>query len=129
MRSDVHREALRAAARVAFSVSLVGCSGTTQPATQPTPEEDASGATEPYPSNNSSYDANVSSKEGGEASTTLDSAVDAQATEDASVVSPAGCEGLFASTFLNPGQYPGEKKDSVSPLLASCCESMLLWII
>lgn len=100
MRSDVHSKALRAAAKVAFSVVFLGgCS---------------SAATE---------DANDGLVPEGTSEADLKSGCHGGATKDASPPK-LSCEQVVASAFPTEGNYPGAKK-SVSAEVQTCCGELL----
>ena len=100
MRSDVHSKALRAAAKVAFSVVFLGgCS---------------SAATD---------DANDAVDTEGTSAADLKSGCHGGATKDAAPPK-LSCEQVVASAFPTEGNYPGKKK-SVSAEAQTCCVELL----
>jgi hypothetical protein len=101
MRSDVHSKALRAAAKVAFSVVFLGgCSSAgAQDANDPTDTEGTS-------------EADLKSGCAG-----------ARATKDAAPPK-LSCEQVVASAFPTEGNYPGKKK-SISAEAQTCCVELL----
>jgi hypothetical protein len=119
MRSDVHSAALRAAAKVAFSVAFLGgCTAATSPAD--VGEGDDLDGVEPgtYESDLNTKKANSKPKSG---------------TKGAQVASPchkdAGapkltCEQVVNAAFPTEGDYPGAKQ-SVSVEVQTCCVELL----
>lgn len=119
MRSDVHFAALRAAAKVAFSITFVGCGGATSAAL----------ATEDHPgaSSDAGYDANAGyganddpkdadRKEGGLGEKPCDDEKDAGRA--------LACDELIASTFGDGGAWP-TRGEPVSPDVKACCSDAI----
>ena len=100
MRSDVQSKALRAAAKVAFSVVFLGgCSSVEA--------QDANDALEPE----------------GTSEADLKSGCHGGATKDAAPPK-LSCEQVVASAFPTEGNYPGKKK-SISAEAQTCCVELL----
>ncbi len=98
MRSDVHSKALRAAAKVAFSVVFLGgCTAASQD------ENDALG-TEGYASDEAELKGCHKAKDAG--------------------APKLSCEQVVASAFPTEGDYPGAKKP-VSASVQTCCAELL----
>ena len=103
MRSDVHSAALRAAAKVAFSVAfLAGCSS-------PAEGENADGT--PANTDESDIKSGKKSSCGSEA--------------DAATPPKLSCDQIVAAAFPTEGNYPG-KKQSVSAEVQTCCDELLV---
>lgn len=111
MQRNIHEAALRAAAKVAFSVGVLGgCSA--PPPTAPTPDEPAStGSATPSPAPSSTSTGNRS-----------DAAV--PPPTDAAPP-PQGCEALLDVTFPTGGEFPPVARE-VSAEVRSCCVDLLL---
>jgi hypothetical protein len=115
MRSDVHTAALRAAAKVAFSVAFLGgCSaGATDLAeTDPATGDGVDPAT---------TEADLSAKGGKKKNGSK--AIAAPCHKDASAPK-ASCEQVVAAAFPTEGSYPGVKQ-SVSAEVQTCCVELL----
>ena len=122
MRPDVHSAALRAAAKVAFSVAFIsGCSApvaTETAAKDPTDPTYGADDTEVETS-----EADLSSpkkKPTGSKTAHLTSGCH----KDASTPPPPTCDQVLNSAFPTEGQYPGTKQ-SVSAQVQTCCVEML----
>lgn len=122
MRNDVHLEALKAAARVAFSVAFLGgCAAATNPANDdgsddgPQASEDDLRASSGH---KKKHHADASTTPTTQAPCHGSTDVDAGSTE------PVSCDAVLASTFPTPSNYPGDKKE-ISAQAASCCEQIL----
>lgn len=97
MRSDVHSAALRAAAKVAFSVAFIG--GCSAPASSDPADDDA-------------------------VSTSDELAKGCEKDRDASSPSPLTCEQAVRAAFPVEGDYPGTKQ-AVSVRVQTCCVELL----
>lgn len=118
MRSDVHSAALRAAAKVAFSVAFVsGCSAPASPvdasegdygddteATEPGTSESEYGAKKKKPSRFSQLASGCH--------------------EDKDAGPKLSCEQVVNAAFPTEGNYPGEKQ-TVSTAVQTCCVELL----
>jgi hypothetical protein len=105
MRSDVHARALRAAAKVAFSVAFLGgCSGAQTGANDPLDGENTDGVDE------------AELKSGCHE-------VPPTPAKDASAPK-LSCEQVVASAFPTEGDYPGAKQN-VSAAVQTCCATLL----
>jgi hypothetical protein len=103
MRSDVHTAALRAAAKVAFSVAFIaGCSSAD------TAEEQSEGTS-------ASTESDINSKH---------DAACHEASADTDAGPKLSCDQIVAAAFPTEGGYPG-KKQSVSSDVQSCCLELL----
>ncbi len=122
MNRDVQLRALRAAARVAFSLSSVavlGCGGATSEVESPPPAGSGT-ATANEPEKTASNDP------GGKTTTPerRPAANDPPPTPPPSSSTDKSCEKIVTEAFPTPGMYPGEKKN-VSAEVTSCCEKLL----
>lgn len=116
MRSDVHSAALRAAAKVAFSVAFIsGC------AAEAAPGDEATGpdGTEPA----TTAEADLSSKKTKKKTGTSSALPPGCHHADASVPK-LSCDQVIASAFPTEGNYPG-KKQNVSAEVQTCCAELL----
>lgn len=116
MRSDVHFAALRAAAKVAFSVAFIGgC------AAQAAESDEASNpdGTEPA----TSAEADLSAKNKTKKKTETASALPSSCHHDAGVPK-LSCDQVVAAAFPTEGKYPGTKQ-SVSAEVQTCCLEVL----
>lgn len=117
MRSDVHFAALRAAAKVAFSVAFIGgC------AAQAAEADDAANpdGTEPATAAEADLSAKNKTKKNSDKTSTLPSGCH---HEDASVPQ-LSCDQVIAAAFPTEGTYPGAKQ-SVSAEVQTCCAEAL----
>ena len=117
MRSDVQSAALRAAAKVAFSVAFIGgC------AAQAAEADDATNpdGTEPATTAEADLSAKNKTKKKSDKTSALPSGCH---HEDASVPQ-LSCEQVVAAAFPTEGHYPG-KKQSVSAEVQTCCAELL----
>jgi hypothetical protein len=116
MRSDVHSAALRAAAKVAFSVAFIGgCAAEAvdaDPATTPDGTEPATTA-----------EADLSSKKTKKKTGTSSALPSGCHHEDASVPK-LSCDQIVAAAFPTEGNYPGTKQN-VSAEVKTCCAELL----
>ena len=124
MKRDVHLQALKAAARVAFSVgsfAVLGCGGATSESPtsgSPAPE---GAATATDPGKTSETDKTTPPNREPEPNNPPTTP-----TTPTTPSTPAkGCEKVIAEAFPTEGQYPGVKQN-VSAEVTSCCEKMLL---
>jgi hypothetical protein len=116
MRSDVHTAALRAAAKVAFSVTFLGgCAAATTDLAEGDP------ATGGYGSEPATSEADLSAK--GPKKKPGAKADGCRHDKDASVAKPS-CEQVVAVAFPTDGNYPGVKQ-SVSADVQTCCAELL----
>lgn len=129
MRSDVHSSALRAAAKVAFSVAFVsGCSAPISPADL-TDDERLEGAggdgVEPGTSESeiSSGQAKPKAKAKRGATATR-RASECDKHQDASAPKPLTCDQVVNAAFPTDGDYPGAKQ-AVSAQVQTCCAELL----
>lgn len=108
MRSDVHQAALRAAAKVAFSMAFftVGCAAATQPAAEPEVDGDEPGTAESDISTSKPKASRVATK------------------GCAKKPAKPSCEAIVAAAFPTEGDYPGTKQ-SVSKEVEACCVELL----
>lgn len=119
MRSDVHSAALRAAAKVAFSVAFIG--GCSAPAASDLAEgEDGTYGDGVEPGTSESE---ISSKKKPQPSRQL-SAAPCDKHKDAGT-KPLTCEQIVNAAFPTEGQYPGTKQN-VSVQVQTCCAEHLL---
>lgn len=117
MRSDVHFAALRAAAKVAFSVAFIGgCAAQAAEADDATNPE----GTEPATTAEADLSAKNKTKKKSETSSALPSGCH---HADASVPK-LSCEQVVNAAFPTEGNYPG-KKQSVSAEVQTCCAELL----
>jgi len=118
MRSDVHFAALRAAAKVAFSVAFIGgC------AAQAADADEAANADGTQPSTTSESD--LSAKKKAKNKTTKASELPSDCHHaDASAPPKLSCDQVVAAAFPGEDMYPG-KKQSVSAEVQSCCLELL----
>lgn len=116
MRSDVHFAALKAAAKVAFSVALLnGCSGALETEGSP-----AGGDGDDY---SPSTTAEADIKKGSKPKKSLGKKP--CPSEDASTAPPASCEAVLAAAFPNaPGPYQWEPVAQSKEVVA-CCDAEL----
>ncbi len=117
MRSDVHFAALRAAAKVAFSVAFIG--GCAAEATE------AGGATNPdgTPASTSA-EADLSAKKTQKKKPAAASDVPADCHHADASVPKLSCDQLISAAFPTEGGYPGTKQD-VSAEVQTCCADAL----
>jgi hypothetical protein len=121
MTNDVHLEALRAAARVAFSVAFLGgCAAANANADD---EALTSGGPEAAESDLKGGTPAKKKKPASVGATSPTASAPCHA--DAGTKPPVSCEQVLASAFPTPGMYPGEKKN-VSSDVEACCEKELL---
>ena len=107
MRSDVHTAALRAAAKVAFSVAFIsGCGSPASPA-------DATGG--------ENADGTESDIKSGKKKAGTDTGCESE--KDASAPKLT-CDQVVSAAFPTEGRYPGTKQ-AVSAEVESCCEQLL----
>jgi hypothetical protein len=121
MRSDVHSAALRAAAKVAFSVAFIsGCTAPTD-----VTEEGATGrgGTEPATTESDISTKNPKNPKKKSTSKSADVAAPCQHDKDASAPK-LSCEQVVAAAFPTEGTYPGVKK-AVSAEVQTCCVELL----
>ena len=115
MRSDVHSAALRAAAKVAFSVAFIGgCAAQTAEGEDPATADGTPAAT--------SAEADLSAKKT-KKKDKVSALPDDCHHEDASVPK-LSCEQVVAAAFPTEGNYPG-KRQSVSAEVQTCCAELL----
>ncbi len=116
MRSDVHSAALRAAAKVAFSVAFIGgCAAqTAEPGDPSTPD-----GTEPATTAETDLSAHKTKKKTDKASPVPSGCHHADAS-----VAKLSCDQLVAAAFPTEGDYPGAKQ-SVSAEVQTCCAKLL----
>ncbi len=115
MRSDVHSAALRAAAKVAFSVAfLAGCSAETEPTENggATNDVDSDGTTPGV------AEQDISSKPKPKTPKTP------KVTSTGCHEQKPSCDALIAAAFPTEGNYPGTKKN-VSSEVQACCTELL----
>jgi hypothetical protein len=99
MRTDTHAAALRAAAKVAFSIAFVsGCAS----APTETSDDQVTGDTAAQPGSSES-----------------------DLSADKKKPSEKACEALVDAAFPTPGRYPG-KKQAVSSQVQACCDEILV---
>jgi len=133
MQRDVHLQALRAAARVAFSVgsvasfALLGCGGTTAPET---PSSEPGGSTETVTGTKDpqkTADKTGTNNPGQVTNPDREKppAKDPPGSSSGSNPPPQSCEKVIADAFVTEGDYPGTKKN-VSAEVTACCEKVLL---
>jgi hypothetical protein len=115
MRADVHSAALRAAAKVAFSVAFIGgCAAQTAEAEDPATTGGAGSAT--------SAEADLSAKK---AKKNSGKATAAPGCHHADASMPKlSCDQVVNAAFPTEGDYPGVKK-SVSAEVQTCCVELL----
>jgi hypothetical protein len=115
MRSDVHFAALRAAAKVAFSVAFVsGCAAQTADAGDPATAD----GTEPATTAEADLSAKKTKKKTGQASS-----LPSECHHDAGVPK-LSCDQVVAGAFPTAGLYPGAKQN-VSAEVQTCCADLL----
>lgn len=115
MRSDVHSAALRAAAKVAFSVAFIGgCAAQTAEGEDPATTDGTGAAT----SAEADLSAKKTKKNSGKAT-----AAPGCHHADASVPK-LSCDQVVNAAFPTEGNYPGVKQ-SVSAEVQSCCVELL----
>ena len=129
MQREVQLQALKAAARVAFSIgtlSLVSCGGVTSDPSPPPSGTSGPGGETPSGTATGTADPN-----GGKTGSnpTRDPAPTATTTTPPAPTTPStpakSCEKVIADAFPTEGQYPGVKQN-VSSEVKSCCEKVLL---
>jgi hypothetical protein len=124
MNFDAHRAALRAAAKVAFGVAILGCGGSTERAADESTEPEAT-------SGNESYDASQADLRGGRRRSDKNPKPLAQcdagrpAPSSCSTIADttakeACCEGLLATAFPN-GNFQARVTDA-SAEVSACCQ-------
>jgi hypothetical protein len=115
MRSDVHSAALRAAAKVAFSVAFIGgCAAQTAEGEDPATADGAGAAT--------SAEADLSAKKPKKNS---GKATAAPGCHHADASAPKlSCDQVVAAAFPTEGDYPGVKQ-SVAAEVQTCCVELL----
>lgn len=124
MNYEIHRAALRATAKLAFSAAFFGCGGSTTP-------EQTTGAAQPAPAASNPGSGTGTGSTGGNSTGSSggtdagNPVADSGSVDSGSVdSSPAGCDALLTTTFPTPTDYPGVKK-TVSNAVVACCEDML----
>lgn len=118
MRSDVHAAALRAAAKVAFSVAFIGgCS-----AADPEPAEGADPVTASGAEPGTS-ESDLSAKKPKKPK--LVAAAGTSCHGDGSAAPKPSCEAVVNAAFPSEGAYPGAKQ-SVAPDVQACCAELLV---
>jgi hypothetical protein len=123
MRSDVHSAALRAAAKVAFSVAFI--SGCAAPGASTEGESDPNDPTAGYDDTEvSTSESNLGSKKKPATTTTRSSALTSGCHKEAGAPKPLTCEQVINAAFPTEGNYPGEKQ-SVSVQVQTCCAEAL----
>lgn len=131
MRSDVHSTALRAAAKVAFSVAFLGgCSpnalrsdladhdlanGASGDGVEPGTSESEIGSAKAAPGADKKKPAKKPAQL---------SAAPCEKHKDAGATQPLGCEQAVNAAFPVEGDYPGQKQ-SVSVQVQTCCAELL----
>jgi hypothetical protein len=112
MRRDVHLAALKAATKVAFSMTLVGCASASPGGVA---SDEAASTTRPP----------AAGCHSGEESG-ADAAADASsgAAPDAGGTGDGSCDAVVAAAFPTPSEYPGTKQ-AVSAEVAACCDELL----
>jgi hypothetical protein len=108
MQRDVHLAALKAATKVAFSMTLVGCA-----AAPPGVAVDEAASTARAPSGGCASEPDTDAAAG----------TDAGAASDAAP-SNESCDAIVAAAFPTPSDYPGTKQP-VSDEVAACCDQLL----
>jgi hypothetical protein len=119
MRSDVHSAALRAAAKVAFSVAFIG--GCSAPASD-LADDDLTNGTSGDGVEPGTSESEISSKKKPAKKTTQLSTAPCDKHKDAGP--PLSCEQVVNAAFPVEGNYPGEKQ-SVSVQVQTCCAELL----
>jgi len=123
MRSDVHSAALRAAAKVAFSVAFIG--GCSLPAASEIADEElANGANGDGVEPGTSESDLISKKKKPAKKPTAISAAPCDKHNDAGPTQPLTCEQVVNAAFPVEGNYPGTKQ-SVSVQVQTCCAELL----
>ncbi len=118
MRSDVHHAALKAAAKVAFSVALLnGCSGTNAL------RHGAESADDDAVSDESAIAASVTKEPGTKEPAAVEPCPDAGTEADAAPAK-ASCEALLAATFPDPDEYKREPEAQSKDVVACCDEEL-----
>jgi hypothetical protein len=116
MRSDVHAAALRAAAKVAFSVAFIGgCAAQTAEGEDPATADGTPAAT--------SAEADLSAKKT-KKKTDKSSALPAGCHHADASAPKLSCDQVVAAAFPTEGNYPG-KKENVSAEVQTCCAELL----
>lgn len=123
MRSDVHSAALRAAAKVAFSVAFIG--GCSAPAASDLAEGDLGDGTYGDGVEPGTSESEIGSKKKPSTPARQRSAAPCDKHKDASAPKPLTCEQVVNAAFPVEGQYPG-KKQSISVQVQTCCAELLL---
>lgn len=114
MRSDVHTAALRAAAKVAFSMAfLTGCAAATDLGAG-NPDNDVDSDNDP-----GTAESDISSKK----KSTASKLATGGCTKKPTPPKPS-CEQLINAAFPTEGDYPGTKQ-SVSTEVQACCADLL----
>lgn len=116
MLSDVHTAALRAAAKVAFSVAFLGGCSAANPAAE-TDEDPIPGAGEPGTS-----EADLTGKPKHKPKVVVPASTACHGN-DASAPKPS-CEAVVNAAFPTEGHYPGTKQ-AVSKEVQTCCVELL----
>jgi hypothetical protein len=120
MRSDVHSAALRAAAKVAFSVAFLGgCGGATSSGLA---DEDLTANGKGAEPGKAHGDAGQASSPAADAATTNPSGPGHD--EDASTTPPLACAQAIDAAFPVEGDYPGTPQ-AVSVHVQECCADAL----
>ena len=119
MRPDVHSAALRAAAKVAFSVAFLGgC------AAQAGGADEAANADGTQPSTTSESDLSAKKKKTKNEHTAASDLPSSCHHADAAVPPKLSCDQVVAAAFPGEDMYPG-KKESVSAEVQTCCLELL----
>ena len=122
MRSDTHSAALRAAAKVAFSVAFIG--GCSAPASPGDLADDTTDGTYGDGVEPGSSESEVSAKKKPKQPAQL-SVAPCDKHKDAGPPKPLTCEQVVNAAFPTEGQYPGTKQN-VSIEVQNCCAEHLL---
>jgi hypothetical protein len=131
MRTDVHLAALKAAAKVAFSVVLLnGCSSGAKVATVGNPGEadEASNVLDGTGTGSKSPEDEAKKTAGRDKDAGKDNTKDAgkDGTKDAG--KPENCEAILTAAFPTPGDYPSEAQWEGVPhssAVVACCDAEL----
>jgi hypothetical protein len=117
MRNDVHGAALRAAAKVAFSVAFIGgCSAAAPDAAENDPVTGNSDGVEP-----GTTESDLNSKKKPKKPKV---AAPAGTSCHGNPTTPQSCEAVVNAAFPTEGDYPGTKQ-SVSTEVQACCAELL----
>jgi hypothetical protein len=121
MRSDTHSAALRAAAKVAFSVAFIsGCSAEAGGAADKDPTDPTAGYDDTEVATTES-DLSAPKKK---PASTKSAQLASGCHKDGSAPKPLTCDQAINAAFPTEGQYPGTKQ-SVSVQVQTCCAEML----